>query len=119
MDFRSSEIQFFQITSQCILPGWKRSEAIGCQFALIQTAVERTSSLAQTILLRGHRQDFRLITSLTVDFFREFVPADVAALVSGMIIAVLLGFIHINKQLSLIHISEPTRLLSISNAVLC
>ena len=52
-----------------ILPSRKRSKACLHQLALIQTTIERTSSHAQTILRRGHWQDFRLPSSLTVDFF--------------------------------------------------
>ena len=52
-----------------ILPSRKRSKACLHQLALIQTTIERTSSFAQTILRRGHWQDFRLPSSLTVDFF--------------------------------------------------
>ena len=61
-------LDLFQVTAQCILPSRKRSKACLHQLALIQTTIERTSSLAQTILRRGHWQDFRLPSSLTVDF---------------------------------------------------
>lgn len=56
-------------SSMWILPSRKRSKACLHQLALIQTTIERTSSFAQTILRRGHWQDFRLPSSLTVDFF--------------------------------------------------
>ena len=62
-------LDFFQVSAQCILPSRKRSKACLHQLALIQTTIERTSSFAQTILRRGHWQDFRLPSSLTVDFF--------------------------------------------------
>lgn len=57
------------ISQSGMLPSRKRSKACLHQLALIQTTIERTSSLAQTILRRGHWQDFRLPSSLTVDFF--------------------------------------------------
>lgn len=85
---------FLQIAAQRVLPSRKGRKAGFYKLAPVKTAVERTRRLIQTVLLRCHRQNLRLIAGLTVDFLGKIVPADIAAFIGCMVVSVFLGLIR-------------------------
>ena len=80
-------------------------KAIRSKFALVQTAVERPFGFGNAIFFCGHRcygYFFVFFVAcfygLAEDFFGEIIPADIAAFVGGMVVAVFLCFDHIYQE---------------------
>lgn len=46
----------------------------------VQTVVLRTSYFTLTVLFSSNRKHLSLISSMTIDFFRVFIPTEIAAL---------------------------------------
>ena len=101
------KIQLLQISMQRILPGRKRGKAVCSQLALIEAAVKRAGCLGYAVLCGRDRRYVQAILfvlvmsklgSLTEDFLCKIIPADILAGVRRMIVAVFIGFDHINEQ---------------------
>lgn len=73
-------------------------EACLAQLGFIQPAVEGPVGLVQAVFLRGDGDDLGGFCRLTENLAGKFVPADIAALIGGVVIAVLLRFQHIHQQ---------------------
>lgn len=74
-----------------------------------------TVCLAQTILFHTYGKVLCPTASLTIDLFHEIVPANIPDLIGGVIIPVILSFIHINQQW--IATSRFTSVITFSNGI--
>lgn len=53
LTYMKSEIQFFEVASQCVLPGWEGRKAVFEKFALVEAAVEGTGGFGSAVLGGG------------------------------------------------------------------
>ena len=81
--------QLKKIPFQRILPVGKGSKAVFHQFGLVQSAVERSFCLRETILGSRDRNDFGIQTILSVNLNTEIIPGDITALIGCMVVPVL------------------------------
>ena len=92
---------------QGVLPGGEGGEALLGQLALIQPAVEGPGGLGEAVLCGGDRHHGQMggrirlmaqLCGLAEDLAGELVPADIAALVGGVIDAVSVGLDHVHQE---------------------
>ena len=103
MDFFLQDL--FQISFQGILPCWKWLEAVFYKLGFIQAAVEWTYSLGNAVLCSCDRRYLYFFvflvaegSSLAEDLFSEIIPADEAAFVGCVIVAVFLCLDHVYQK---------------------
>ena len=106
---RRSPMDFFtgslQISFQASVPCWKWLEAVFYKLGFIQAAVEWTYSLGNAVLCSCDRRYLYFFvflvaegSSLAEDLFSEIIPADEAAFVGCVIVAVFLCLDHVYQK---------------------
>jgi len=87
-----------EVAGQGVAPVGKGGEAVLDEFGLVQAAVEGAGGLAEAVFGGGDRVDDGGEAGLAVDLAGEVVPADVAAFVGGVVVAVAVGLDHIDEE---------------------
>ena len=87
-----------EVAGQGVAPVGKGGEAVLDEFGLVQAAVEGAGGLAEAVFGGGDGVDDGGEAGLAVDLAGEIVPADVAAFVGGVVVAVAVGLDHVDEE---------------------